>query len=83
MVTGLMKVDLPAEMTAGLLQGQSGPLLNEIKNPAPGSIVSAEAAPEVRGAAENYARLRGLEKKRRSGRARMLFLGRILSAPEP
>ncbi|MEA3275227.1 MAG: phosphate ABC transporter permease subunit PstC [Pseudomonadota bacterium] len=59
-VTSLMKAELPAQMTAGLSEGQIGLLLNDIKNLATGNIVSSEVTPELRAAADNYSRLQNL-----------------------
>jgi len=59
-VTGLVKVALPAEMTSGLSDGRLGLLLNDIKNLATGNIVSSEVTPELQAAADNYSRLQGL-----------------------
>lgn len=59
-VTGLVEVKLPAEMTAGLSPGQKSLLLNDIKNLATGNIVSGEVTPALQAAADNYAQLRDL-----------------------
>jgi phosphate transport system permease protein len=59
-VTSITKAELPAEMTEGLSAGQMGLLLNDIKNLATDNIVSGEVTPELRAAADNYSRLRGL-----------------------
>jgi len=59
-VTGLVEVKLPAEMTAGLSAGQKSLLLNDIKKLATGNIVSGEVTPALQAAADNYAQLRDL-----------------------
>jgi len=59
-VTGLVEVKLPAEMTAGLSAGQKSLLLNDIKKLATGDIVSGEVTPALQAAADNYAQLRDL-----------------------
>jgi phosphate transport system permease protein len=59
-VTGLMRAEMPLEMTAGLSAGQVGLLINDVKNLATGNIVSGEVTPELQAAADNYARLQQL-----------------------
>jgi phosphate transport system permease protein len=74
-VTSLVKSELPAAMTEGMSEGQLGLLVNDVKNLATGNIVSVDAGPEIRAAADHFARLQQIARFALWGLVLALALG--------